>query len=154
MFRVSTFILGLQLIMFSAQSQKLVSIGKYYAGYDDDNSREYFKIDKQKFAFDQQNKIFLNDSLLVTFSKDSTFEIEVYGERYVFLSMYLAQKQGSALPVERREKQRVIVYDLKNFGKRWDFHFMWHTSQSLRWFDPKRSKIKLVRENIITASIH
>ncbi|MCP9749774.1 hypothetical protein [Ferruginibacter sp. HRS2-29] len=154
MLRYVICILAFQIAGLWAIGQKLVSIGKYYVSYDEENYREDFKIVKQKFAYDQHNRLYLNDSLLLIVPKDSVFEIEVYADRYVFLSMYPFQKQYSPLPVERQQKERVVVYDLNHYGKHWDFHFLWHTSQALRWFDPKRSKIKLVRENIITASIH
>lgn len=134
---------------FSIGQGKLVFISKYQTGFDKETLQQSFRISGQNFAFDRDGYFYLNDQILDSVSKDSTFHMEVYKERYLFVSFYLIKPVMPPTAAEVAEKLHVKIYDLRNPGKKWTFYFAGYNSLAFRWFRPKKSKVKFVRKDIL-----
>lgn len=132
---------------------KLKFISKYYLGFDKESLQETFSIAGKRFAFGKDNIFYLNDLILDSISKDSTFHLEVYKDRYLFVSFYLVKPNMQPTTAEIAEKLRVKIYDLRNPKKRWSFYFAGYNSLSFRWFKPNRGKIKLIRKDILVGNV-
>lgn len=150
MLRYLLFVAILSSKAISSNGQKLVFISKYYSGFDDDSFRETFIIGGQRFSFDTNRVLYVNDKVLDSISKDSTYHFEVYKDRYLFVSFYLIKTNMPPTVAWIAEKLRVSVYDLKKTKRKWNFYFAGYNSYAFRRFRPKVSKVKLVRRDILT----
>jgi hypothetical protein len=140
-------------ITLDTKGQKLKRISDYTIGVDEEINREVFKISGELFYDDwKTNTLYLNGVVLDSITMDSSYSLEVYKDRYLFIAFKKYERfANSAGELHFARKYKVRVYDLKNREKRWNFYFAGYNSMDLRWFKPRKSKIKFVSKYLTNA---
>jgi hypothetical protein len=136
----------------TANGQKIKNIARYHHYYDKENDIVHFKVKSNSFAFtkatnDSTEILFIGNKDKLICPKDSMFMLEVYDERYLFVSFFPIQDAHLAYGVDYRPKDRLLIIDLKKPHDKWLFSLRKLVKTAdIKKFDAKTGELSISRK--------